>query len=182
MKFSPSKALITTSVASIRSDNLLTFYHIQLEQFWFQHNTLRNSPNSTLQKISFPGIFAAQRKGIQAARPPPKSTVMLHPKILRYLVCSKYLSAGCRGRAVLPVNAEHNRLRITQPHNHPPDNTVAEKYDFFKRLKLAVQRLPNAQLKTVFDEVVQFYPKISGEYTYQSLRSSLRRWRKEAQQ
>ncbi|KAI4457473.1 btb domain transcription factor [Holotrichia oblita] len=109
------------------------------------------------------------------------TSVVRHNPAVRYLVCSKYISAGCRGRAILPINADHSNLRITQPHNHPPDNTVAEKYDFLKRLKLAVQGLPKVQLKMVFDEVVQYHPKISGEYTYESLRSSLRRWRKEAE-
>ncbi|XP_022904833.1 protein tramtrack, alpha isoform-like isoform X4 [Onthophagus taurus] len=108
------------------------------------------------------------------------SVVRCNPAV-RYLVCSKYSTAGCHGRAVLPLNADVSMLRITQEHNHPPDNTIAEKYNFLNKLKLAVQNTPQTPLKQVFDNLIDLYPKMSQEFSFISLRSSLRRWRKQTE-
>lgn len=74
----------------------------------------------------------------------------------RYLSCSAKEKLGCRGRAILPVNASADQLRISQPHSHPPDEHATEKDQFFKKLKSASRSIPGS-LKTIYDNLAVLY-------------------------
>lgn len=75
--------------------------------------------------------------------------------IFRYLGCSEHKKSGCRGRATLPVDAPLNQLRLTHEHNHPPDVTAEEKYEFVNELKKAVRTMKLATLKGVYETVAK---------------------------
>ncbi|KAF5302704.1 hypothetical protein FQR65_LT08446 [Abscondita terminalis] len=107
------------------------------------------------------------------------SVVRTNPAI-RYLICSKYGSTGCHARAVLPLNGALEKMRVTRGHNHPPDDLAEEKQQFFTQLKEITQASPNSALKVIFEGVISVYPRLASEMSFQSIRTSMRRWRKEA--
>lgn len=59
---------------------------------------------------------------------------------------------GCKARAVIPANCGIDKLRISRPHNHPPDANVEEKEAFLMHLKSAVNTFPGT-LKNAYDIV-----------------------------
>lgn len=115
----------------------------------------------------------------------------------RYLICAKYGTTGCHARANLPLNAPTDQLKVTRNHNHPPDDTIEEKFMFYKQLKEATQSSINSPLKVLFDGVLSMFvyfltdnilynyvlyfrfPKVANEVNFESIRTSMRRWRKE---
>ncbi|CAH0552590.1 unnamed protein product [Brassicogethes aeneus] len=76
-----------------------------------------------------------------------------------YLGCAEHKKSGCRGRATLPLHGNNDQLRLTQPHNHPPDVNAEEKEAFLRGLKKAVRSAPmqNATLKKVYDTLAEVY-------------------------
>lgn len=74
----------------------------------------------------------------------------------RYLGCAEVKRNGCRARAIIPVNGTPNQLRVTQPHNHPPDDNAEEKEEFIKRLKEASRTIPGT-LKNVYETISFLY-------------------------
>ncbi|XP_008198840.1 protein tramtrack, beta isoform isoform X1 [Tribolium castaneum] len=99
---------------------------------------------------------------------------------LRYLGCAEHKKSGCRGRATIPVGGTLSMLKMTQPHNHPPDVNAEEKDAFIKELKNAVRSnsMEKATLKKVYETVAEVYPKAAEEIPFKSISSSLHRWRK----
>lgn len=70
----------------------------------------------------------------------------------RYLGCAEIKRNGCRARAIMPVGASVEELRVTKPHNHPPDENAEEKEEFLKQLKSASRSMPGS-LKKVYDNI-----------------------------
>ncbi|XP_072393808.1 uncharacterized protein [Diabrotica undecimpunctata] len=99
---------------------------------------------------------------------------------LRYLGCAEHKKAGCRGRATIPVGGWINELKMTRPHNHPPDINAEEKEAFLKELKSAVrsESMANATLKKVYETVATAFPKAAADVPFKSVSSSLHRWKK----
>ncbi|GJQ69399.1 hypothetical protein Trydic_g6514 [Trypoxylus dichotomus] len=98
---------------------------------------------------------------------------------LRYLGCSELRQLGCRGRATIPVNGDPTQLKLTHPHNHPPDLYAEEKVTFVKELRRLVQQMEQCTLKQVYETVAELYPMAAMEISFKSICSSLHRWRKE---
>ncbi|KAK5650916.1 hypothetical protein RI129_001945 [Pyrocoelia pectoralis] len=98
---------------------------------------------------------------------------------LRYLGCIENKKVGCHGRATLPLHGTSDQIKITQPHNHPPDSTAEEKYTFYKQLKAAVRSMESSTLKNVYETVAELYPKGAEELPFKSICSSLHRWRRD---
>lgn len=73
----------------------------------------------------------------------------------RYLGCSELRRSGCRGRATLPVNGDSTQLKLTHPHNHPPDLNAEEKVTFMKELKRLVKQMNQCTLKHVYETVAE---------------------------
>ncbi|CAH2013229.1 unnamed protein product [Acanthoscelides obtectus] len=99
---------------------------------------------------------------------------------LRYLGCAEHKKNGCRGRATIPVNGTVEQLKVTKPHNHPPDQMAEEKESFLKELKKAVRSdaMEGATLKRVYEGVSEAFPTVAFEIPFKSISSSLHRWRK----
>ncbi|XP_018573583.1 protein tramtrack, beta isoform isoform X4 [Anoplophora glabripennis] len=99
---------------------------------------------------------------------------------LRYLGCAEHKKSGCRGRATIPVGGFIHQLKVTQPHNHPPDFNAEERDAFIKELKAAVRSvsMENATLKKVYETVAEVFPKGAEEIPFRSICSSLHRWRR----
>ncbi|KAJ8919040.1 hypothetical protein NQ315_016946 [Exocentrus adspersus] len=99
---------------------------------------------------------------------------------LRYLGCAEHKRSGCRARAMIPVDGLIHELKVTQPHNHPPDLNAEEKDAFIKELKAGVRSvsMENATLKKVYDTIAEVFPKGAKEIPFKSICSSLHRWRK----
>ncbi|XP_063907066.1 protein tramtrack, beta isoform-like isoform X7 [Zophobas morio] len=102
---------------------------------------------------------------------------------LRYLGCAEHKRSGCRGRATIPVGGNLKMLKMTQPHNHPPDVNAEEKDAFIRELKVAVRSnsMEKATLKKVYETVAQVYPKAAEEISFKNVSSSLHRWRRSSQ-
>ncbi|CAG9832650.1 unnamed protein product [Diabrotica balteata] len=85
--------------------------------------------------------------------------IVLKTKKCSYLGCAEHKKAGCRGRATIPVGGWINELKMTRPHNHPPDINAEEKEAFLKELKSAVrsESMANATLKKVYETVATAY-------------------------
>ncbi|XP_025830730.1 uncharacterized protein LOC112904587 [Agrilus planipennis] len=96
---------------------------------------------------------------------------------LRYLGCAEFKRAGCRARASIPVGGTLDQLKVTKPHNHPPDINAEERYEFVKELKSAVRSMQNATLKKVYETIAEIYPSGAEEIPFKSISSSLHRWR-----
>lgn len=60
--------------------------------------------------------------------------------------------AGCRARAILPVGETTDHLRLTKPHNHPPNENAAEREEFINHLKTASRMMPGS-LKKIYDNI-----------------------------
>ncbi|XP_019880592.1 protein tramtrack, beta isoform isoform X7 [Aethina tumida] len=98
---------------------------------------------------------------------------------VRYLTCAKYGKTGCHGRATIPKNGAVSELKVTQPHNHPPDVTLAERESFYQNLKELVEiTSPSVPLKTVYETAANS-SSYSVDVSYSSLRTSMRRWRQQ---
>ncbi|XP_049821077.1 modifier of mdg4 isoform X5 [Aethina tumida] len=99
---------------------------------------------------------------------------------LRYLGCAEHKKSGCRGRATIPLHGTLDQLKMTQPHNHPPDVNAEEKEAFLKGLRKAVRStsMQHATLKKVYDTLAEVYPKGADEVPFRSICSSLHRWRR----
>ncbi|XP_057667837.1 protein tramtrack, beta isoform-like isoform X3 [Diorhabda carinulata] len=99
---------------------------------------------------------------------------------LRYLGCAEHKKSGCRGRATIPVDGWINELKITKPHNHPPDLNAEEKEDFLKELKCAIRSdsMANSTMKKVYEIVASAFPKAAADVPFKSISSSLHRWRR----
>lgn len=110
------------------------------------------------------------------------TSVLRKNPAIRYLICAKYGSAGCHARAVLPLHGTPEKLRMTRGHNHPPDDLAEEKFNFLKQLKEITQATPNSPLKVIFEGVLSVFPRLVSEVNYDSIKTSMRRWRKEASQ
>lgn len=63
---------------------------------------------------------------------------------------------GCKGRAVIPYDDDVTQLRITVPHNHPPDIYALEKKEFFTQLRSAVTVMPGT-LKNIYNQIAELY-------------------------
>lgn len=103
--------------------------------------------------------------------------------------------AGCRARAILPPSGSPDKLRITNPHNHPPDENATEKEEFLKSLNAAASSIPGS-LKVIYDNVAVLYvvriifyaglfilclcryPKGAAELPYRRISSRMRRARR----
>jgi hypothetical protein len=74
-----------------------------------------------------------------------------------YLGCAEHKRSGCRGRATIPVGGTLSMLKMTQPHNHPPDVNAEEKDAFIRELKNAVRSnsMEKATLKKVYETVAE---------------------------
>ncbi|RZC37906.1 FLYWCH domain containing protein [Asbolus verrucosus] len=85
-----------------------------------------------------------------------------------YLGCAEHKRSGCRGRATIPVGGSLNMLKMTQPHNHPPDVNAEEKDAFVRELKNAVRShsMEKVTLKKVYETVAEVYMRCC---KYQSL-------------
>lgn len=59
---------------------------------------------------------------------------------------------SCRARAIMPVTGSAKDIRVTKPHNHPPNEIAEEKEQLLKQLKAAVHSMPGS-LKVVYDNV-----------------------------
>lgn len=78
-------------------------------------------------------------------------------KTRSYLGCAEHKKSGCRGRATIPVGGFIHQLKVTQPHNHPPDFNAEERDAFITELKAAVRSvsMENATLKKVYETVAE---------------------------
>lgn len=81
----------------------------------------------------------------------------MYINLVRYLGCADHRKSGCRGRATLPVGGTVDQLRITQPHNHPPNLTAAEKDMFIKELRKAVvsSSMEKMSLKMIYETIAE---------------------------
>lgn len=70
----------------------------------------------------------------------------------RYLACAELKRIGCHGRAIMPVQGTEDDVRITKPHNHPPDGNAEERECFVAHLREAARSSPGS-LKKVYDNV-----------------------------
>ncbi|KAJ8968834.1 hypothetical protein NQ317_005302 [Molorchus minor] len=89
----------------------------------------------------------------------------------------EHKKSGCRGRAIIPVGGGIETLKITQPHNHPPDPNAEEKDLFLRELKAMIQ-LPNMQyatLKQVYETVAGIILKFN-DRSVRSLPLQLAAW------
>ncbi|KAF5273470.1 hypothetical protein FQA39_LY07487 [Lamprigera yunnana] len=97
---------------------------------------------------------------------------------VQYLACAEIKRSGCRARAILPVGMSYSHLRLTHPHNHPPNENAEEREDFVIHLKQAVRSMPGS-LRKVYDTIAILYPKGRQELPFKSICSSLHRWRRD---
>lgn len=83
-------------------------------------------------------------------------TIYIVQTFFRYLICTDVLRKGCRARATIPGSGDLNQLRITTPHNHPPDAHAGEKIAFLSKLKSAVNAMPG-RLTDIYSGIAELY-------------------------
>lgn len=71
----------------------------------------------------------------------------------RYLRCLEYKRLGCHARAVIPSQGSVNELKVSTPHNHPPDFAAEEKIIFMRELKELVISQPTESLRMVYNKL-----------------------------
>lgn len=72
----------------------------------------------------------------------------------RYLACAESKRSGCKARAIIPVRGTADDLRLTQAHNHPPDENAAEREEFIKKLKEVVGTIPGS-LRKIYEAIAE---------------------------
>jgi hypothetical protein len=123
--------------------NILLF----LEHFKIQRSYEEASaPKKRINRMRFVVDGFVYHNNVIAGTPP-----------LRYLGCAEHKRSGCRGRATIPVGGTLSMLKMTQPHNHPPDVNAEEKDAFIRELKNAVRSnsMEKATLKKVYETVAE---------------------------
>ncbi|KAF7282379.1 uncharacterized protein LOC143191197 [Rhynchophorus ferrugineus] len=91
----------------------------------------------------------------------------------RYLRCRYASKLKCRGRAI--QNCRTSQIICVSKHNHPPNDEEVISAEFLSKLKSSLGN--NATLKEIYEQVALMYPEGASLKPFQSIRSSMTRWR-----